>query len=378
MIKRKKVVLIFPIFPIDIRGYKYILSFHKEYDIYLLIAKTLENDCIFSDLSEKIKEKINIESRLPLNFPFNYFRSKKIRQEIKRINPDLVICRDIFLSNFLNKKMKKDKREYVLDFCDNFPEVLRTMFGFKGKVASLILEKIEKKSINLFDKIIFVSPESYDYVLLKHNIKKEKYILENVPFKIEKEKINYKRKKTKDLIYLGTMNKKIRDFETIFLGLKKLKMEDKKIYLDIYYFLSQDKLKNYYEELSKKLEINDLVRFHPAVKYEELNSLLLDYKIGLVPHTRSAATDYTIPNKIYDYMQIGLPVLASNNPSLENIIKKYKFGELYLGENQESFAEKVIELISKNTRVYSENGINGIKNKLNWEKQFKEIFDSKK
>lgn len=375
MMERKKAVLILPTYPIDIRGYKYIISLEKKYDIYLLVDRTLNNTSIFNEIEKKFKEKINVGNRLPLNYPFNYLRNKKIAEEIKRIEPEIVVCRDIFLSGFINRKLKKLKIEYILDFCDNFPEVLKTMFGFKGYLPSLMLEHVEKRAVKLFDKVIFVSSESYNYVLSKHKIKKEKNILENVPFlKNEKIKFDFNIEKNKDLIYLGTMNKKIRDFETVFEGLKLLKDEGKKVYLDIYYFLAQNELKKYYEEYSKKLGVDDLITFYPAVKHEELSKILLNYKIGLVPHTRSGATDYTIPNKIYDYMQIGLPVLASNNPSLENIIKKYKFGETYLGEDKEDFAKKIIKLMSEDKKEYRNNGIIGVKIELNWENQFKNNF----
>lgn len=363
---KERLILIVPNFPLDIRGYKYVKSLFKKYEIYLIVNSYNGEDQIFENTKNFLKEIIVVGNKLPLNFPFNFKREKIIKKLINRINPNIVICRDIFLSRFINNNKKNIK--YILDFCDNFPEVLETMFGIKGKIMGKIANIIEKNAIKKFDEVIFVSEESYNYVLEKHKLKKRKKILENVPIVSTEEKKVFSRE---NIVYIGTINKKIRDFETVFNGLKILKQKNKKMKLDIYYFLNQEKIKLYYENLAKEMLIEDMITFIPAVEYKKINLILSKYKVGLVPHTRTKATDFTVPNKIYDYLHMELPILASDNPSLKKILKNVNAGEIYIGESPKDFADKLLKVYEN--KYFKEEELEIIKNKFNWEVQIKKL-----
>lgn len=371
----KKLVIVYPSDIIDIRLYKFIKILKDNYNVYVLSYGLLKKSNIFEDLKENDFINIDIGTFFPANLPFNFLRDRKIFQQIEKINPEIVLVRDIFISTF--KKKKNVNRRYYLDFCDHFPEVLEALYGFKGKIFKILGEVVEKKAIKNFDKRIFVSNEAIKFLEKKYKIDIEGTIIENVPF-IE-EKTEKRIVKETDLIYVGTINKKIRNLEIIFKAIEKIKNENKKITMSIYYFKHQSKIKEEYEKITNSLGIKEQIIFKEAVPKELLSEILSRHKVGLVPHCRNNATDYTIPNKIYDYMQIGLPILCSDNPSLENLLNRYKVGETYFGNSVEDCCEKIIKILKGNLEEYSLNGTRVIKKELNWNKRItaSKLFDIK-
>lgn len=371
----KKLVIVYPSNIIDIRLYKFIKILKDNYNVYVLSYGLLKKSNIFEDLQENDFININIKTFFPANLPFNFLRDRKIFQQIEKINPEIVLVRDIFISTF--KKEKNINRKYYLDFCDHFPEVLEVLYGFKGKIFKVLGNIVEKRAIKNFDKRIFVSNEAIKFLEKKYKIDIEGIVIENVPFvekKIEKNFI-----KEIDLIYVGTINKKIRNLEIIFKAIEKIKNENKKITMSIYYFKHQSKIKEEYEKIADLLGIKEQIIFKEAVSKELLSEILAQHKVGLVPHCRNNATDYTIPNKIYDYMQIGLPILCSDNPSLRNLLNKYKVGQTYSGNSVEDCYEKIIKILKDNLEEYSLNGMRIIKEELNWNKRIaaSKLFDIK-
>lgn len=81
------------------------------------------------------------------------------------------------------------------------------------------------------------------------------------------------------------------------------------------------------EELVKRLELGDRVFFAGKVPFDQLAwytrqatlGMSLEQDIGLNYH-------YALPNKIFDYMQAGVPVIASNLPEIRQVVEKVGFG----------------------------------------------------
>lgn len=372
----KKIAFITPTGDIDIRLYKFLKYFIGKCEVFLLSPeyKKIGHKGLFKDLDDKKINKIDIAFSLNANFPYDIHRNRRVREILLNIQPDFIVCRDIMISGFLTTDFKKElKAEFILDVCDSFPEVLTAMFGYKGKVLSYFANKVEKKALKLFDKVCFVSPEAKKYIFAKHNLNKSSYILENVPYKMEKKKQKLELKNNK-MVYLGTINERIRDLETVFEGISLLKTKfDKNFSLDIYYFENQVDIKERYETLVSEKQLSDEIKFKKAVSNENLNRTLKDYSIGLVPHCRNFATDFTIPNKIYDYIASDIYILASNNPSLERLLEFWSVGSVYEGGNARDFANTLLKLC---TIIETKSAdIQEINHSLNWEFQINGLIE---
>ena len=88
-------------------------------------------------------------------------------------------------------------------------------------------------------------------------------------------------------------------------------------------------------------------------------------------------TDTTLPNKLFDYMLYGKPIVASNLSPIEEILDNVGCGNVFVSGNPTSMADKVSKLIdSGNLEQIGKKGIKEIKNQYNWNIDFKKFMDS--
>jgi len=381
MHKNKTVLFIIPSYMPDIRNSKFIKSFYeKGFNVYVL-AYEFRDFKIYKHILDGVNnvKVYKIKSIFPtVNIPFNLFRDQKIKNYLNQIKPDIVLCRDIFLSTFLTKNFKKKnpKTKFILDICDNYPEVVENIYGgIKGKFLGIVLNIVEKRALKLFDYINFVSEYSFNYIIGKHKINGLNHtVILNVPLKPN---LKFNSTNRNGMVYIGTIDKGIRDIDTILKAIKYLKENDE-IYerLDIYYFQSDINLIEEYKSLSLKYGIEELINFYEAVERTKLDEILVKYKIGIVPHCRNKATDFTIPNKLFDYISNGLAVLASDNPAMMDIINKYDIGMVYEGGNYIDCAFKMKRLLSEYyDKKYFNKGPMIIQKELNWEYCFENFYN---
>ena len=90
--------------------------------------------------------------------------------------------------------------------------------------------------------------------------------------------------------------------------------------------------------------------------------------VGILTYTFDGLNNiYCSPNKLFEYTQAGLPVVATAQPSLVNIVRKYDIGAI-VGETNYSaepseFADAVIEVLNNyqsykaNLEVFRENSV---------------------
>lgn len=370
----KSIVIVQPLKYTDIRQDKLIKSFsEKGYEVHIIYSKENKigtTKTMYEGILENIKF-YSLGTKLPANIPFNYYRNRKINNIIKKINPQIVICRDIFISGFI-----RDNHNYesYLDICDNFPEVLNCLMKKPlNKIAEKIANYYELKAIKKFKRVIFVSNSSANYVLSKHNQLQKRYcILQNVP---NKKHINLKDiNKELDFIYIGTINKKIRDIDTVIEAIEYSKSNGFDFKFDIYFFKHQIEIINEYKQVVKLKKLEENIRFYEAVKVEELPKVLNRYKFGLVPHCRNRATDYTIPNKLYDYLQQGMYVITSDNPSMKIFSDELGVTSSYCGGDYKSLANLMMKLSFETTEIKNKKGLELIDSNLNWDLCFSKFY----
>ncbi len=85
---------------------------------------------------------------------------------------------------------------------------------------------------------------------------------------------------------------------------------------------------------------------------------------------------FSLPNKIFDYMKAGIPVLASNLKEVANIVNSYNVG-LVIPNHKPKIILNGLKELTKNKEqkmVFGENGKSAIET-LNWETEVTPIKD---
>src|SRR5262249_4171320 len=103
--------------------------------------------------------------------------------------------------------------------------------------------------------------------------------------------------------------------------------------------------------------------------------------IGLLPLLPGRHVKITLPNKLFDYMAAGLPIVASDLPPLRRVLNETGAGVLFTPGDPDSLAAAIIGLLRDRAvrRRLAENGRRAALDKYNWredEKRLLEIFEA--
>ena len=137
-------------------------------------------------------------------------------------------------------------------------------------------------------------------------------------------------------------------------------------------------LKKKYVDLVKKLNLNHRVRFVGRVPYLDLISYTAGCDIGwAVIQNNSMSNNFALPNKFFEYLLAGLPVVASRLPNIEKIFNNYNCGALVQDNNVD---EHILSINRLNKSKEDSSYYVDLANKnFTWESQdkvFKEIFNN--
>jgi glycosyltransferase involved in cell wall biosynthesis len=122
-------------------------------------------------------------------------------------------------------------------------------------------------------------------------------------------------------------------------------------------------------ELCNRLQLNEFVTIHGWLSQEEVDRKLAEANLGVVTYRICGHWNHTIPNKIFDYMASGLPVLATPVVPIKRIIAETECGLVTEDESPESICQALIKLADASLRQkLSNNGRVAIANKYNWER----------
>jgi glycosyltransferase involved in cell wall biosynthesis len=140
--------------------------------------------------------------------------------------------------------------------------------------------------------------------------------------------------------------------------------------------LGEGAFKEKFIGLSKKLNLSNRVHFSGMIPQDKL----LDYTAGAdlgiaLIENISKSYFYALPNKLFEYIMAGIPVIVSDLPQMKNIIETYDVGKIVIDLQPKNIADTIdgflqdkseVEKIKKNCNAAAKN--------LNWEKEFNLVF----
>ena len=132
------------------------------------------------------------------------------------------------------------------------------------------------------------------------------------------------------------------------------------------------------EILKKKvrdLKLEKKVVFKPRLHYEKLMLYTAAADLGVsLDKDTNINYRYSLPNKVFDYIHAGIPVLASKLPEIEKLIETYEIGDFISNHEPRLIAAKIVEMFEhpEQLKTWSDNAKKARK-ELNWELESKTI-----
>lgn len=128
---------------------------------------------------------------------------------------------------------------------------------------------------------------------------------------------------------------------------------------------------------TRQLKISGRILFRPKMPYDEMMQYTLNADLGVtLDKDTNLNYRFSLPNKIFDYMKAGIPVLSSDLPELCNIIDKYQIGAIVKSHEPKEIASAIEEIRTHPDRKkqWAEN-TKFAKSSLNWQNQEAVLVD---
>lgn len=282
---------------------------------------------------------------------------------------------DVMPATYLASRIKRipivyDTHEYYL----GQPELT-------NPVAKVVWKKVEQFIFPRINHIYTICDSFCD--LYRKDYQKELFTVRNVPYK---DPASVDLTKHSDLI--ASIDKKIPQDKKLLLfqgaginverGVEELVMAMQFINPEIFHLLiigGGDRFE-YIKQLIHKNGLNDRITTIPKVPFEVLRYITRKAALGFTLDKPTNINHlYGLPNKIFDYLHEGVPVLSSRLVEMEKIITGYNVGILINSHDPEHIAEKIMETFLDPER-YKRWKINAlhVKDELNWETESKTIL----
>ncbi len=262
---------------------------------------------------------------------------------------DLIFANDLdtlpaaFLASKLrNKRLIYDTHEYFTET----PELIHRPFtqAVWKAFENFIFPKLTD-IITVNDSIAKLYGDKYNKILhVSRNIPSKK----NIKSKITKLDIGIPQS-TKIILYQGAVN--------VGRGLEWILEAMPLIENTILLIIGNGDIRQKLQTQTKKLKIEEKVIFLGAIETNRLQEYTLLADIGLcLLEAKGLSYYYSLPNRVFDYIKAGVPILASRFPEIANIVETYKTGILiehyepsYLAEviNKMLISEKDIASFEK-------------------------------
>lgn len=258
----------------------------------------------------------------------------------------------------------------VYDMYENYPEAIRSwrLKGFKSilrnpRVAEIIDDFCMKKA----DFLIVVVQEAMDRLIAKNVDQKKITVVENtvdfIRFKslALRSDILKKYTRTYTIVYTGQFSVE-RGIETAIRAMVDLKGKIRNVKLVL---VGSGPNKKDLEKMVKMLKINDMVEFTGWVDYQLFPSFIRAADVCIIPQPSNPFIDTTMPNKIYEYMAMGKPILTSDAKPMLRLIRKCRCGETFESNSVRDFADQIFRIRGSGI-PYGRNGLKAVEKKYNW------------
>ena len=135
--------------------------------------------------------------------------------------------------------------------------------------------------------------------------------------------------------------------------------------------LGDGESKNMYVRQAKKYNILDRVKFVGKVPYLDLLEYTAACDIGwLVIRGRGVSNQLALPNKLFEYALMGLPIISSSLKNMRDIVNKYNLGFI-VNEDDINDQLKAIEKINDGSFIKTHNNV---EKKFTWNAQHKQFI----
>ena len=126
----------------------------------------------------------------------------------------------------------------------------------------------------------------------------------------------------------------------------------------------------------ERLQLNENVRFLARMPYLEMMQYTQCADLGLtLDKDTNLNYRFSLPNKLFDYLHAGVPVLASPLPEIKSIIDGYQIGTFISNHQPQTIAQTISNALGNTLQMEKwRANCNKAALELNWENEEKKLL----
>lgn len=294
---------------------------------------------------------------------------------VRRTHAELILVRDLPLALTAVMVGRWFKIPVVLDLAENYPAMLQDRLRFTptGLLGRLLRHPaparlVEKLVLCLVDHVIVVVEESRDRLIEMGLSPNRITIVSNTPpldrWRLEdRPEAPSESREGIHLVYLGNLDGS-RGIDTAIRAVRLLKDRGQHARLSI---IGTGQNIDQFRCLAAQLGITDRVAIMGRQPFHSVQSIMAEAHVGVIPHYATNAWNTTIPNKLFDYMAIGKPVIVSSAKPTRRIVEETQCGLVFQDRDPGSLADTILAMCERSVREgLGKRGKAAVRERFNW------------
>jgi glycosyltransferase involved in cell wall biosynthesis/peptidoglycan/xylan/chitin deacetylase (PgdA/CDA1 family) len=372
-------------YPWDVRAEKFCTSLTAAGHEVHLVARNRRRDALREERAEATVHRLapwrwlepSIDGVLQFPLFFNPRWTRLLRRVAREVKPDVIIARDLPLCPAAIRLGKRLGVPVVLDMAENYPAFMRTMreAGHHGVADGLLrhpraLAVVERWCLPRVDRVLAVVDESAARVARLGVPRDRVRIVSNTPARDRAERATareHRNGRTRlDVVYLGLLETP-RGIDDMIDAAALLRETATPIRVTLVGD-GRDARELQARARAAGLAEADVV-FAGQLPLATALDVVAQADVGVVPLRRCEAYDTTVPNKLFDYMALGLAVVTSDTLPSARIVRETGAGEVYRAGEAKDLAAALRRLADPAARRRAgEAGRQAVLEQYNWQR----------
>lgn len=297
-----------------------------------------------------------------------------IMRTARSTGADLIIVRDLPLAPTSIAAARALGIPVIFDMAENYPAMINEIWDSGRQTAGdyvvrnpSLVAAVERWSITRVDHIITVVEESLERLVGLGVPRARLSVVSNTP---ERDRASTPPTRSRrgdgelQLVYLG-QHELTRGLVELVDAVAMCRERNLNVRVQ---FVGRGRDAQIIREFAASRGSMDAIEFAGYLPRADALASLERADVGVIPHRRGAHWNTTIPNKLFDYMAVGTPVIASDAIPTARIVRETRCGEVYASGDGEALASVIAGMASAAHRCsLGEAGRAAILRRYNWE-----------
>jgi glycosyltransferase involved in cell wall biosynthesis len=287
---------------------------------------------------------------------------------IETLRPDIIHAHDVHMIGVavtaarrlraagIDTKVLYDAHELVSGL--SYPP--RTIAGYVAE---------ESEYIGQVDAVIGVSPEQVELIARKYGLRSPLPVVFNAPVAEFTESDGPTVREAIGapdaplLVYHGNLAKE----RGVFTLVEAMAYLDQAVHL-VFVSPPTHPLAAELLDRAKQIGVDTRVHFHGFVASATLHRFLSGADLAVIPYERTPNTDIALPNKLFEALQAGLPILASDMRSLTTFLAARGVGATFTAGSPSDLAAVATTMLEQRDR-YTAHLTDDLRHDVSWQRQ---------